>query len=118
MKKISNTKYAEIERELASLNEAISEFNSKREDLADFLTDLGNKRDDLKQKVEDLAQEMDDFYDEKSDKWKEGDAGSQYDTWKSNWSEFKDRLEEIDADSVDRDIDDVDDLPPADSSEA
>jgi hypothetical protein len=35
--------------------------------------------------LQEVHEEMDSFYEDRSDKWKEGDAGSAYEDWKSSW---------------------------------
>lgn len=67
---------------LAPLNAAIATYNEE----------LGEARGFL----EDLASEMSSYYDDRSDKWRDGDAGSAYAEWKSAYENFEaEDLEEI-----------------------
>lgn len=43
--------------------------------------------------VEEVHGEQQDYYDERSDSWREGDAGSEYESWMSGWELEMDELE-------------------------
>lgn len=43
--------------------------------------------------LQEVHEEMESFYEERSDKWKEGDAGSAYEDWKSSWEMEIEELE-------------------------
>lgn len=43
--------------------------------------------------TEDIYAEQEGYYDERSDVWKAGDAGSEYESWMSSWDDTLDDLE-------------------------
>jgi len=49
-----------------------------------------------------IASAMDEYYDERSETWKEGDAGNEYENWKSAWesADFS-TVDEVDTGSID-----------------
>jgi hypothetical protein len=65
----------------ATLNPAIEAYNS-------ILADVETFRDEI-------VGEMETYYDERSDKWREGDAGSNYESWKGDWEGLD--ISELDA---------------------
>jgi len=63
--------YGELEEKHGILADAIGEYNG-------IVTDIGGWRDQL-------VGEMEDYQSERSDKWQEGDAGQQYESWIDEW---------------------------------
>lgn len=68
--------------------------------LADAIEALHNARDEFKEFVEPLVEKMTDYYDNKSDNWRDGDKGSEYDTWKGAWEQLQSDLEGIEIDEI------------------
>lgn len=58
----------------ATLNPAIEKYNG-------LLADMETFRDEI-------VADMETYYDERSEKWQEGDAGTNYQDWKGNWEGF------------------------------
>lgn len=54
---------------------------------------------------DEITADMENYYDEKSEKWQEGDAGSEYSEWKDEWNGFDtselDKIEELNIVAVD-----------------
>lgn len=75
---------AEVEEAISTVNGLIRDYNEALEEARDW-------RDDL-------TGQMQDFYDDKSDKWQEGEAGSDYMTWKDEWeaADLDGEVDEID----------------------
>lgn len=90
-------KSAEISEQIEKLNELIGEYNEITGEVADF-------RDEI-------AGEMDDYYNDRSERWQEGEAGSAYMDWKTEWEGLlTDDLEEVEEPSYDT-LDGLENLP-------
>lgn len=63
--------WGEVEAAVAAYNEGVAEMNEK-------LSDAETWRDEI-------VQEMDDYMSERSEKWLDGDAGQNYESWKGEW---------------------------------
>jgi uncharacterized protein YukE len=105
MKRLSKTQQArheEISQKLATtrdeLNEAIQAFNAEVTALharllqpkvaeVNVAVSLANAF------VEEIHGEQESYFDERSDTWREGDAGSEYENWKNEWELSLDELE-------------------------
>src|ERR1700722_2892109 len=72
------------------LNEAILVFNAKvsalhAELLAPKVAAVNEVITAANLFAEEINAEQVDYYDERSDAWREGDAGSEYESWKDSW---------------------------------
>lgn len=70
---------ASIEEKKVKIEEALAKF---QESIAPILSDAEDDRQELFGVLDDLVNEMESYFDEKSEKWQEDDAGSQYSEWK------------------------------------
>ncbi len=131
MKSLSKKQIGEKEK-LASdladartaLETAISEYNAKLEDLKGPVEVALGKLNDVVREANEwtsaILSDMESYYDERSEKWQEGDAGSNYSSWKDEYSgeleeadiTFPDALEMPD-DPNDSTISDMPDSPDA-----
>lgn len=78
----------EYEDAVNALNEAIAELNSTVDDMNSF--------------VQEIVTQMDEYIDEKSEKWQEGDTGTAYLDWKSEWENISiSMMDEIPVEGLD-----------------
>jgi DNA-binding ferritin-like protein (Dps family) len=76
--------YAEVTEVIDRLNAEVTTYN-------EILGDLEGFRDEL-------VGDMESYYDERSEKWQEGDAGSEYQSWKGEWEGLSvDEVPEVEA---------------------
>lgn len=108
MKKFTKEQQAEIDKAIQEaslaqdeLTEAIGEFNQQKDDIVATLEAAVEKYNEkiqaIKDAYESVAEDARAYYDERSEKWQEGDAGT-------NYMEWIDQLEAVDLDEVELDI--------------
>jgi hypothetical protein len=61
--------------EIAKANEALAAYREAVQAAVNFVEDIGN--------------EIESYMDDRSDKWRESDAASDYEEWKSAWQNFQ-----------------------------
>lgn len=90
-------KLVELTAEAAALGKAIDDYNNGmlelRDDVEDAIANYNERRGELKGIYEEIADEARTYYDERSERWQEGDAGSDYATWVETLENFD--IEEI-----------------------
>jgi uncharacterized protein YukE len=73
------------------LDDAVKKYNEKVNvafsELQTFVETLNAKITEANDFVENIHSEQEAFFDEKSDKWQEGDAGSAYQDWMTQWGD-------------------------------
>ena len=79
-----------IEEKRAEVEAVVSEMQSKIDDL---VNEAEAAREELRSVLDDLVNEAETYYDERSDKWREGDAGSAYEDWKSQIENARDSVD-------------------------
>lgn len=98
MKKLSKPHETERSEHVANLREAqtsleaaVEAFNSGLEELAQPVADAVERYNEAlanaREFCEGVASEMESYYDERSEKWQDGDAGSNYSAWKDAWDD-------------------------------
>lgn len=105
----------ELEEAIAKYNETMEAAKGPVEAAVEKLNDAISAADEWRANI---SSEQDSYYDERSEKWQEGEAGSNYSDWKDSFSSefeqvevsFPDELEVPDC-SVDEDIDQMADEP-------
>lgn len=81
-------KAAKVQEALAEVNQAIvDKLNVAIQEYNDKLTEADSFRDEI-------TAAMSDYMDERSDKWREGDAASEHESWMGEW-------EGLDTDHID-----------------
>lgn len=101
LNKVHEDRYARIVRDLTDAREgvekAIDEFNIAMGEAWIDVAEAKEKYDEELKAAEsfreEMASDMQNFYDDRSEKWQEGDAGSQYQQWMDVWGEELDELE-------------------------
>jgi hypothetical protein len=82
------------------LTEAVEEFNAKLVELFEpverALEGLNGARDDARSFAEEVVSSMEDYASDRSDRWRESDAGQEFDSWRGEW-------ENVNVDSVELD---------------
>jgi hypothetical protein len=95
-------KHEELSAKLTSgkeeLNEAIGQFNTEVEALHEKLLSekvvaLNETIQEANEFAQEIHSEQEDYESERSDKWREGDAGSNYQDWMSAWETEIEELE-------------------------
>jgi len=76
-------KYTELEEALAKYNAAIVEAKGPVEAAVE---QLNGAIDDANQWMADITGQMEDYIGERSEKWQEGEAGSNYNEWKDQFA--------------------------------
>lgn len=101
-----------VEEAGTKLNETIGKFNSTLEDakaeLEGAQSELNEAINNANAMREQIQGDMESYVDERSEKWQEGDAGNQYQSWIEAWSneleevelDLPESLEEIDVESI------------------
>jgi chromosome segregation ATPase len=79
-------KYTELEEALAKYNAAIVEAKGPVEAAVE---QLNGAIDDANQWMADITGQMEDYIGERSEKWQEGEAGSNYNEWKDQFAELE-----------------------------
>jgi len=89
------TKAQEAKRDdlVKRLNEAKADVQATYEQMASFISDDLNGKiaqyNEIVGEVEsfrdELVSDMEYYFDDKSEKWQEGDSGSEYQEWKNSW---------------------------------
>ena len=69
---------SEMAAEVDKANEAVGAVNAAIDSYNEALSDVETFRDEI-------TGDMESYADERSDKWRDSDAGSNYDSWKSEW---------------------------------
>jgi hypothetical protein len=92
------TKAQEAKRDdlVKRLNEAKGDVQVAYDQMASFISDdLNGKIAQYNEIVgemetfrDELVGDMENYFDDKSEKWQEGDSGSEYQAWKSSWEEL------------------------------
>jgi coenzyme F420-reducing hydrogenase alpha subunit len=103
MKKLSKTQDQErtrladeLQEKHEALEQAVDQFNQTlteaREKLETVIGEYNAALEETRAFVEEIASDMETYYDERSEKWQEGDAGTNYSDWKDQWdiNEFND----------------------------
>jgi chromosome segregation ATPase len=98
----------EIRLRQTELNAAITVYNTKLEEIKTpvekALETLNEKITAANEFLSNINADQESYYDERSEKWQEGDKGSEYSTWKDQFGEefeevtidFPEELEEVD----------------------
>jgi len=101
MKKLSKEQVArrnalavDLQYKIDAVGEAVSELNAMIVQINTF--------------AEEVRQEQSDYFDERSEKWQEGDGGTEYCAWMTEW-EFA--LDELSDPTDDVDLDGFESLP-------
>ncbi len=91
-KKQADTKaehVTELDQKRQDLENAIGEYNQTQKEAFEkvqaALDAYNNSVDQAREFVDDIKSEMQSYYDERSEKWQEGDAGSNYQSWIDAW---------------------------------
>jgi uncharacterized coiled-coil DUF342 family protein len=95
-------KTTELNEKIDELNEKIDEFNAE---LSDAYNELNEAIDELNSFREEVQSDMQNYYDERSDKWREGEAGEQYQEWINVWENIS--IDQLDVPEV-NELDQVD----------
>ena len=105
MKRLSKTQVArheELSQKLATvrdeLNDAIKAFNAEvtmlhARLLQPKVAEVNAAVSLANAFVEEIHGEQESYFDERSDAWREGDAGSEYESWKNEWELSLDEME-------------------------
>lgn len=112
MKKLSKPDVAELNEIVEELNSAaeavstaIEQANEKVGEANDAINEYNACLEKATEYRDRIVGQMEDFFSEKSEKWQEGDAGSAYDEWKSEWDNIDfaevDQIEEVKAPDMD-----------------
>lgn len=114
MKKIDRDSRKRLDEALKTLNlvalktsRIVSEANTA---LAALEYEANEAREEAHSVLDDLVNEAQTYFDERSDKWQEGDAGLEYQSWISSIENARDQLGDEIHLSVGEDIDTFDDL--------
>lgn len=116
MKRITKAQQENIDKAISEatkaeedLVSAIEEYNQHRDEIVSVveqaLETYNDKLIAIKDVYEGIAEEARNYYDERSEKWQEGDAGTNYNEW-------VDALEAVEFDEVELDL--PDELPMPD----
>lgn len=82
--------------------------------LQDAITAHNEAASELKTFIEERAEDWRGQYEDKSDAWKDTDRGQQVDSWITTWTDYAERLDEIELNDL---PDFEDDLPLAEPEE-
>jgi chromosome segregation ATPase len=85
-------KHEALEQAVAAYNTAMREQRAKVEEA---LNDLNGAITDAESWREEIANAQEEYYDNKSEKWQEGDKGNAYSSWKDEWGNEFEQMEEI-----------------------
>lgn len=82
--------WSKLEDAYAQVTSAISDFNVERESYNEIVQEAESF-------AQDIASQIEGYMDERSDKWREGDRGQEYEAWLSAWQNDVsfDEVEEI-----------------------
>lgn len=116
MKQISKKDWERLQ----AYSQPLQELKAKLESVIDeaqqkieaAISEIEEKRGEVHAILDDLASEAQNYYDERSDKWRDGDAGSEYQDWISNIEAARDTYDnelsfEIDASSITDSVDEM-----------
>lgn len=88
---------ATLHEKADALLEQIGVFNTAmqghRQAVEKALEDYNATLEEAEQFREEVHADMETYWDERSEKWQEGDAGSDYSDWKDSWSQTLDAVE-------------------------
>jgi uncharacterized protein YukE len=94
MKKISQSDLKRIEEARAKIAEKKTEIESVVQEIQSKIDALVAEAEEARQELhgvlDDLVSTAESYYDERSDNWREGDAGSAYEEWKSQIENARD----------------------------
>jgi peptidoglycan hydrolase CwlO-like protein len=92
MKKFNKTQNAELTEWITklttakqSLDDAYTELEEKHNALAEAIGEYNGVVTEVAQWRDDIVGAMEEYQGERSDKWQEGDAGQQYQSWIDEW---------------------------------
>lgn len=92
----------DLEQAKQALENEIEDFNAEKSRLyqkvADALEKYNEALNEAREFTTDIHSEMEEYYENRSDRWKEGDAGSNYQTWMDEWANID--LDEISLEEV------------------
>jgi hypothetical protein len=97
---------------VARRNVLAFEMTEKIEAVGQAIMDLNHAIDACNEFVEEVHSEQDDYSGERSDAWRDGDAGTAYADWMTEW-EFS--METLDDPTEDVDLDSFESLPESPS---
>jgi hypothetical protein len=91
VKKISNKDWKRVSDLIAALTKSKEDIESAfAQHVAPLFEQVNEQRTELQSVLDDLANAAEEHYEGRSDKWKEGDAGQAYESWKDELSSIRD----------------------------
>ena len=116
MKRIHVKEYDNLIDLVDTLHTTINQYTTKIDKIKEMLEPELEQLNQLREKIEDgvetiegeassLVEDMEGYYEDRSEKWKESEAGEQYQEWTDAWSNISDELpdvpEEVEVDNFD-----------------
>jgi chromosome segregation ATPase len=77
---------SELEADIALYNTAIEEAKGN---LEPAITKMNEALEAARQFRDSIVEQMDEYVSNRSDKWQEGDAASEYESWKQEWENLE-----------------------------
>jgi uncharacterized protein YukE len=112
MKKLSKQDSARLDH-LSEKMEAVksrieSVINNANSELESLMAEFNGHREEAVGIFEDAVSQMEDFFDNRSEKWQEGDTGTEYRNWIEGWERYKEMLENEPSMEIELNTDDLD----------
>lgn len=74
-----------LQEKSAAIESAWGDFEGAHETLVNAVDEYNGAIQEVAEWRDGIVSEMQDYYDERSERWQEGDAGQEYDSWKDEW---------------------------------